>query len=167
MAITANWFSPHNPDWAEYFLRLRKFCHVAFSAGIEGRAYAKHGTTIETRLTVIDKTPSDDLGTILDNCLSLHDLLDQIDRSVPKRGQPSGVGQAQPALLKLVAPVVSVKAVPANTAPLTAKNVPPRGVLRDFSEVVDLEYESIDWNGAGRELGEGIYELEFRLDCTV
>jgi len=158
VTITANWFSPHNPDWADYFLRLRKFAHVAFSAGIEGRAYAKHGTTIETRLTVIDKTPSDDWGAILDGCLSLHDLLDQIDRSVPKRGQPSDVGHAQPALLKLVAPVVSVKAVPANTAPLTTKNLPPIGVQRDLSEVVDLEYETLDWNGTGRELGEGIYE---------
>jgi hypothetical protein len=158
VAITANWFSPHNPDWAEYFLRLRKFAHVAFSAGIEGRAYAKHGTTIETRLTVIDKTPSDDWGEILDDCLSLHDLLEQIDRSVPKRGQPSDVAQAQPALLKLVAPVVSVKAAAANTAPLTAKNVPPCEVQRDFSEVVDLGYDTIDWNGTGRELGEGIYE---------
>lgn len=158
VAITANWFSPHNPDWADYFLRLRKFAHVAFSAGIEGRAYAKHGTTVEARLTVIDKTPSDDWGEILDDCLSLHDLLDQIDRSVPKRGQPSDVGQAQPAPLKLVAPVVSVKTAPTNTASLTAKNVPPQGVLRDFSEVVDLEYETLDWNGRGRELGEGIYE---------
>jgi predicted RNA methylase len=158
VTITANWFSPHNPDWADYFLRLRKFGHVAFSAGIEGRAYAKHGTTIETRLTVIDKTPSDGWGAILDGCLSLHDLLEQIDRAVPKREQPSDVGQAQPAPLKLVAPVVSVKAVPANTAPLTPKNLPPIGVQRDFSEVVDLEYETLDWNGTGRELGEGIYE---------
>lgn len=95
VAITANWFSPHNPDWADYFLRLRKFGHVAFSAGIEGRAYAKHGTTIETRLTVIDKTPSDGWGEILDDCLNLHDLVEQIDRSVPKRVQPSDVGHAQ------------------------------------------------------------------------
>jgi len=51
VVITANWFSPHNPDWAIYFGRLSKFAHVAFSAGIEGRAYAKHGTTIETRLS--------------------------------------------------------------------------------------------------------------------
>ena len=77
---------------------------------------------------------------------------------MPKRGQPGDVGQAQPVPLKLVAPVVSVKAAPANTAPLTAKNVPPRGVRRDLSEVVDLGYETIDWNGTGRELGEGIYE---------
>jgi hypothetical protein len=158
VTITANWFSPHNPDWADYFLRLRKFGHVAFSSGIQGRAYAKHGTTIETRLTVIDKTPSDDWGEILDDCLSLHDLLDQIDHTVPKRGQPGEVGQAQPVLLKLVAPVVSVNAAPANTTPLTVKNVSPREVQRDFSEVVDLEYATLDWNGTGRELGEGIYE---------
>ena len=31
-----------------------------FSAAIDGAVYAKHGTTIDTRLTVIDKIPADD-----------------------------------------------------------------------------------------------------------
>jgi hypothetical protein len=33
---------------------------VVFSAAIEGAVYAKHGTTIDTRLTVIDKQPAGD-----------------------------------------------------------------------------------------------------------
>jgi hypothetical protein len=31
-----------------------------FTAAIDGSVYAKHGTTIDTRLTVIDKLPADD-----------------------------------------------------------------------------------------------------------
>jgi hypothetical protein len=31
-----------------------------FSAAVDGSVYAKHGTTIDTRLTVIDKLPADD-----------------------------------------------------------------------------------------------------------
>src|SRR3546814_7084155 len=33
---------------------------VVFSVAIDGSVYAKHGTTIDTRLTVIDKAPVDD-----------------------------------------------------------------------------------------------------------
>jgi hypothetical protein len=33
---------------------------VVFSAAIDGAVYAKHGTTIDTRLTVIDKQPARD-----------------------------------------------------------------------------------------------------------
>ena len=31
-----------------------------FSAAIDGAVYTKHGTTINTRLTIIDKLPADD-----------------------------------------------------------------------------------------------------------
>ncbi|MCA2655993.1 MAG: methylase, partial [Microcystis sp. M061S2] len=164
VVITANWFSPHNPDWAIYFGRLSKFAHVAFSAGIEGRAYAKHGTTIETRLTVIDKKPKDDRGIIVDGCLSLPQLLEQIESSVPLREgadvtaetRLSKCNGAEPAPLKLEAPVVSIKAAPTSTAPQVAKDVPPR--IEESNETVEVAYDTIDWNGAGRELGEGIYE---------
>ena len=40
--------------------RLQERGRVVFSAAIDGAVYAKHGTTIETRLTVIDKVPADD-----------------------------------------------------------------------------------------------------------
>ena len=35
---------------------------IVFSAAIDGSVYAKHGTTIDTRLTVIDKRPAEDQG---------------------------------------------------------------------------------------------------------
>ena len=31
-----------------------------FSAAVDGRVYARHGTNVETRLTVIDRVPADD-----------------------------------------------------------------------------------------------------------
>ena len=174
VAITANWFSPHNPDWADYFLRLRKFGHVAFSAGIEGRAYAKHGTTIETRLTVIDKTPSDDWGEILDDCLSLHDLVEQIDRAVPKREEKAeGRRQEAEGERRQEAEGRGQEAsAESGGAGWTARNAAERQPICNLqsaisrplhptpspSEVVALEYETLDWNGTGRELGEGIYE---------
>ena len=46
---------PDNPAWRDAFVRLQERGRVVFTAAIDGAVYAKHGTTIETRLTVIDK----------------------------------------------------------------------------------------------------------------
>ncbi|TIW89426.1 MAG: SAM-dependent methyltransferase, partial [Mesorhizobium sp.] len=48
-----------NPACAPAFSRLQERGRVVFSAAIDGAAYAKHGTTFPTRLTVIDKLPAD------------------------------------------------------------------------------------------------------------
>ena len=52
--------SPDNPAWRDGFVRLQERGRVVFSAAIDGRVYARHGTTIDTRLTVIDRVPADD-----------------------------------------------------------------------------------------------------------
>ena len=95
VTITANWFSPHNPHWSEYFQRLTQIGYVAFSAGIEGKAYAKHGTNMETRLTVIERTPRTGFGQIIDDCLSLTDLLAYIQLFVSERMEQSSVLRSQ------------------------------------------------------------------------
>ena len=60
VAITGANFSPDNPAWAAAFTRLQARGRVVFTAAIDGSVYAKHGTTIDTRLTVIDKAPAED-----------------------------------------------------------------------------------------------------------
>jgi len=42
------------------FVRLQECGRVVFSAAIDGAVYAKHGTSVDTRLLVIDKQPADD-----------------------------------------------------------------------------------------------------------
>ncbi len=56
VAITGTGLSPENPKWRPAFERLQQQGRVVFTAAIDGRAYARHGTTAETRLTIIDKT---------------------------------------------------------------------------------------------------------------
>ena len=51
---------PDNPAWTDAFVHLQERGRVVFSAAIDGGVYAKHGTTTETRLTVIDRLPADD-----------------------------------------------------------------------------------------------------------
>ena len=60
VAITGANFAPDNPAWTDAFVELQERGRVVFSAAIDGAVYAKHGTTIDTRLTVIDKQPADD-----------------------------------------------------------------------------------------------------------
>src|SRR5260370_1281519 len=55
VAITGAGLSPDAPQWREAFIALQESGRVVFSAPINGGVYAPHGTTIETRLTVIDK----------------------------------------------------------------------------------------------------------------
>ncbi|MBN4006975.1 hypothetical protein [Nostoc sp. LPT] len=59
VTITANWFSPNNPTWRETFVKWQDFARVLMSVGVNGKVYSKHGTQIDTRITVIDKVPAD------------------------------------------------------------------------------------------------------------
>jgi hypothetical protein len=60
VAITQASLAPDTPAWREDFQRLQERATVVFSAAIDGVVYARHGTTIDTRLTVIDKRPAAD-----------------------------------------------------------------------------------------------------------
>ena len=56
-------FSPANTAYRKTFDRLSEIGTVRFSAPIAGKLYARHGTTTQTRLTVIDKRPGLSCGT--------------------------------------------------------------------------------------------------------
>ncbi|AUB42509.1 Superfamily II DNA or RNA helicase, SNF2 family [Nostoc flagelliforme CCNUN1] len=59
VTISANWFSPNNPTWRETFVKWHSEARVLMSVGVNGKVYSKHGTQIDTRITVIDKVPAD------------------------------------------------------------------------------------------------------------
>ncbi|MCO5066242.1 MAG: bifunctional class I SAM-dependent methyltransferase/DEAD/DEAH box helicase [Rhizobiaceae bacterium] len=149
VAITGANFSPEQPAWTASFRRLQERGRVVFTAAIAGSVYAKHGTTIETRLTVIDKAPADDPGRFPESAGIAHDLatlLGWIEQQVPPRM------------------AVSLR----NTAAATPRTV--RGYLaraataQPARRVAQLEgqplsYETIDWTPpeSGR-LTDSIYE---------
>ena len=60
VTITGASCSPNNPEWRDTFIRIQERGRVVFSAAIAGAVFAKHGTTIDTRLTVIDRLPAED-----------------------------------------------------------------------------------------------------------
>ena len=55
VVITGESFCPTTKSFRSTFQRIGQSAYVVFSAAIDGKVFARHGTTIDTRLTVIDK----------------------------------------------------------------------------------------------------------------
>jgi predicted RNA methylase len=151
VAITGASLSPDYPSWREAFVRLQERGRVVFSAAIDGRIYARHGTAVETRLTVIDRVPADD------------------PRSFPaSRGMAPDVAKLLQWVSSDVPPRLPVhgNALPASVPPITVMSSrrlarQPRAVAGDPLERVgaDLAYETVDWKPAeGGSLTEALYE---------
>ncbi|WP_010139423.1 strawberry notch-like NTP hydrolase domain-containing protein, partial [Oceanicola sp. S124] len=64
VAITGAAFAPDAPAWAETFGRLTETAHLVFTGAVSGAAFAKHGTSFETRISVFDKCRGGEPGGI-------------------------------------------------------------------------------------------------------
>ncbi|MBX9864156.1 MAG: strawberry notch family protein [Hyphomicrobium sp.] len=151
VTITGASFAPESPTWRDTFARLQERGRVVFTAAIDGAVYAKHGTTIETRLTVIDKAPAEDPTAFPPSAGIAPDvatLLGWIEAQVPPR-----------------LPVTLPQRVTAAAAPRTVRGTPARTasppVARAIAEpeCVELAYEIVDWTPPeGGRLTDAIYE---------
>ncbi|WP_334147118.1 strawberry notch family protein [Hyphomicrobium sp.] len=152
VAITGASFSPELPAWRDAFARLQARGRVVFTAAIAGSVYAKHGTTIETRLTVIDKAPAEDPGRFPHSAGVAPDvvtLLEWIDQQLPPR-MPVSIQSSIPATAATPRTVRGYLARAATTQP-----------ARRIAQLVGekLAYETIDWTPPeGGRLSDSIYE---------
>jgi len=64
VAITGAGFAPDASAWAETFGRLTETAHLIFTGAVSGAAFAKHGTSFETRISVFDKCRCGEPGGI-------------------------------------------------------------------------------------------------------
>src|SRR5262249_46507768 len=150
VAITGANLSPDNSSWREAFVRLQERGRVVFSAAIDGRVYARHGTTVETRLTVIDRVPADDPESFPASPSMAPDpatLLSWALQHVPPRLPVAHVAFVQGAARRTATRAKLVPALPSVTT--TA-----------FEPVGDeLAYETVDWKPAeGGGITEALYE---------
>jgi hypothetical protein len=150
VAITGSNLSPDNPAWRDSFIRLQQRASVVFSAAIDGRLYARHGTTVETRLTVIDKVPAaqpdsfpaspgtaDDAATLL-LWTGTHI---QPRRPCVGANAPAAVTRPSPPVRAVMRPVARPKPAASDTT------------------ATELGYETCKWTPAeGGRLSETIYE---------
>ena len=152
VAITGHNVGPDQPAWREAFVRLQQKGRVVFTATIAGRAYARHGTTIETRLTVIDRVPAKDPHRFPSSpgmAANAAELLDHVSRLVPSRAPVTGT-------TPLPAP-----AAPAHPARAKA-GVPQLALVKrpaPAPDFVELAYETREWTpGASAQLTTSLYE---------
>ncbi len=156
VTITGANVAPDNPAWTEAFMRLQEEGRIAFSAAIDGAVYAKHGTTVDTRLTVIDRVPANDIASFpasLGIAPDLPTLLRWVMQHVRPRGPIAGTPTtALPAIAGISAPrsvcaYVSQRS-PAAVAPaidLVATEVayePVDWIPTDASKITDALYET-------------------------
>ncbi len=147
VTITANWFFPNNPTWRETFVKWQDFARVLLSVGVNGKVYSKHGTTIETRITVIDKVPTDNHRQIpcISETLDLPELLALIEQ-LPKR---SSWERSEEVKAAAKAKVVQLPKRTTVAQPEIVSSLP--------HDVVVLEYEVIEWT-ASEGLKDTLYE---------
>lgn len=151
VAITGANLSPENPAWRDAFIRLQERGRVVFSAAIDGRVYARHGTTTETRLTVIDKIPADAADRFPSSPGMAEDvatLLRWIEDSVPARATchpATGAAPLSPGRAAIPAAKRNAAYRPVVAAPAV--------------DAVELAYETCDWQPAERgRLTDALYE---------
>ena len=178
VAITGTGLSPENPKWRPAFERMQQQGTVVFTAAIDGRVYARHGTTAETRLTVIDKMPAADPSRFIASpgkAPDVETLLAWISGLPPRTpgGFPDSIGALSIGTLPNAAMQMAARsaprAAPIATAASVAKTIrpsrpvawakPTRPVVPDATPAVPLAYELRDWMPEeGGRLTDTIYE---------
>jgi hypothetical protein len=147
---------PNNPIWRRKFDQLQSKATVIASVGVEGNIYAKQGTTVDTRITVIDKIPAASPRQFIETmpCMNLTDLSRIIAQVSPRSKQLK--------IAALAAPIVEqeslfdLSSVPKTTNiipfPRTAITVPKVEVEAkteakvNWSEVEPVKYIQNHWN---------------------
>ncbi|OQM73388.1 strawberry notch family protein [Manganibacter manganicus] len=175
VAITGTGLSPENPKWRSAFERLQQQGSVVFTAAIDGRVYARHGTTAETRLTIIDKIPAADPSDFVASpgkATNVETLLSWISDLSPRTpgGFPDSIGTLSKGILRNTAMQMAARSA-GRSAPIgvsasaekavrpAARITPSRPVAPSSSPAVPLAYELRDWiPEEGGHLTDTIYE---------
>ena len=170
VAITGAGFTPDAPAWAETFGRLTETAHLVLTGAVSGAAFAKHGTSFETRILIFDKCRGGERGGItadLSQPMSsdVAQLLARIAVDVPPRlelEQIIGAGQARSSLLTGISSLAARKAIstsrPAPSAP------PAHGRVRIEAEDLAYALRSTGEGEATARLSDAIYET-FRMQA--
>jgi len=154
VTITGANFGPETPAWRDVFMRLQDRGRVVFTAAIDCAVFAKHGTRIDTRLTVIDKLPADDSAIFPASpgiAPDVSTLLGWIESQVPPRLPVSLPKVASPVPAAAPKTVRGYLARAAVSRPAAAPASDPEGV--------ELDYETVEWTPPeSARLSDAIYE---------
>ena len=155
VTITGANLAPDNPAWTDAFKRLQEQGRVVFSAAIDGAVYARHGTTVDTRLTVIDRVPADDIASFPASpgiAPDLPTLLDWVIQHVPPRRSVVGTGAA-------AVPTFASRFTPRTVRAYAARRQPAAVVPDIDLAATEVAYEVVDWTPTdGSNITDALYE---------
>lgn len=151
VTISANWFSPVNPTWRETFVKMQQNATVVLSVGVNGKVYSKHGTQMDTRITVIDKVPAAEPTDIacIPHTVELAELLTLIEQLKARPVWQRSTSIAQVPTSKAVA--LSI------LKPKQSHSIPDTQAISQFLDVAPLDYEVVEWT-ATEGLKDALYE---------
>ena len=152
VVLTAAAHDPADAEISALYSDLLDRTAFVFTASVDGRIYARHGTSIDTRLTVIDRIPSNTAAPLIaaGHADSLPELLTLIEGKLPPRA-PS-----------LALPAISQRAsAPARFAP--PKFARPAASQRPAesnpaADAEELSYEPREASGTAAHFSDRIYE---------
>ena len=151
VAITGANCAADHKAWRDGFIRLQERARVVFTATTAGSVFAPHGTSVHTRLTVIDKNPADDPSQFPASpgmAPDLATLLRWLTESLPPR-LPIAQSAIQPLSTSRSLPAIKMAASKPRLVSALAPE--PSGV--------PLEYELIDWQSpSDGKLSDTLYE---------
>ena len=147
-AVTSAHCVPGDRAWARAFERMDPPARIAFSVAIDGRAYARRGTSFHSRLTVLDRDPEGRAGAPVDARTFVADaasLLAAVTAKVPPRLPLDPRPVAPGATLDLFDPAASPVRRP--SAPKAGPKASPKAgpaaqKPRNFGPVAGLRYEA-------------------------
>lgn len=159
VAITGSGLSPDSPKWRDAFVRLQERGTVLFSAAIDGSVYARHGTTMETRLTVIDKIAAADPTNIISSqgvAPDLETLLSWISNLPPRSPStaPNSIGALSNGILRACAAKMAARKAAGAMRPAAVTAPAPRPLPARTPRLVSLPSTRLD-----KEVVELSYEL--------
>ncbi|WP_323764050.1 bifunctional class I SAM-dependent methyltransferase/DEAD/DEAH box helicase [Marinovum sp.] len=170
VAITGAGFAPDAPAWADNFARLTETAHLVFTGAVSGAAFAKHGTSFETRLSVFDKCRGGERGGITAHLArpispDVASLLSLITTHVPPRlelDQVAAEGQSRSSFFPGNPARTARTAI--STSRATAATTPSDTATQ--IDAADLAYTLRDAteDGGSARLSDAIYET-FQLQA--
>ena len=149
VAITSAGCIPGDAAWSRAFERLDPPPRTLFSIAIDGHAYARRGTTFDTRLTVIDRDSTNAQGVPIDARASVPTaagLLAAVAANVPQRQAVVPIAAALVPADDLFGHAAARPAPPKRTAATAPNTRPAAPQVRDWGPVAELDYETLPAN---------------------
>jgi hypothetical protein len=170
VAITGAGFAPDAPVWADTFARLTETAHLVFTGAVSGAAFAKHGTSYETRISVFDKCRGGEPGgTTADlrqpTSSDVAHLMSRVTAEVPPRlemEQAANAGLRHSSLFPGSPAPTTRTTTSRSRAPSAAQPAKPEAPIE--AEELDYALREAAENEDAARLSDAIYET-FRLQA--